>query len=60
MGIALIIGLILVFVIATVVVKAYGDQIAGLLPRIKTDETKKVTDVLPNQVSESLNLQQEI
>ena len=60
MSAALIIGLILVFVIATVVVKAYGDQIAGLLPRISTDEAKKVSETLPNQVSETLNLKQEI
>ena len=61
MGIALIIGLILAFVIATVILKQYGDQLYGLLPRIKdVKETKKVSEILPNQVSESLNLSKEI
>ena len=60
MGITLIIAFILIFVVATVIVKAYGDQIAGLLPRMKTEKVKEVSDILPNQVSESLNLQKEI
>ena len=60
MSITFILILIAIFVIATIIAKQYGDQIYGLIPRIPTNKIKEVSDVLPNQVSESINLQQEI
>lgn len=40
----IVIGLIIAVVIGAIIVKAYGNQLASFLPKIRTEETRTVID----------------